>query len=100
MVSLISERSINRIVARQCGGATKAKADELGGRAEGILAAHRDTGEAKVEVTGGRVDAFVWLVDEAALSIEYGRQAFTTDDGRRVGAMQGLYILHRTVGMR
>ena len=75
--------------------AVHARAEILATRARGLLAQHRETGASKIEVTKGRVDSFVSLVDPAAMSIEFGRHAHP--DGR--DAMQGLYILHRTIGM-
>jgi uncharacterized protein DUF5403 len=50
-------------------------AEGIAGRARATLAEHRDTGAATIEVTRGRTDAHVALVDEAALSIEYGHTA-------------------------
>lgn len=47
-------------------------ADKIATRARATLAAHRDSGDARVEATRGGTDSHVSLVDEAALSIEYG----------------------------
>ncbi|SDI41081.1 hypothetical protein SAMN05421505_14930 [Sinosporangium album] len=93
---------INRIVSREPGvkAAVRAKAEEIGGRGRAFLAAHRDTGAAAVEVTSGRVDSVVSLVDPNALSIEYGHAAYTRKDGREVGASQGLYVIHRAAGLQ
>lgn len=95
-------KNAHKIVARDKGvkAAVRAKADELGVRARAMLAEHRDTGTAKIEVTSGKVDSFVSLVDAAAFPIEFGRAAYTTKDGHEVGAMQGLYIIHRAAGLR
>jgi hypothetical protein len=72
-----------------------AEADAIAARAKVDLRSHRDTGNAKITVTrGNQLDYFVNLDDPAALSIEYGREAYDTGD-RHVGAMQGLYILHK-----
>lgn len=94
-------KSAPRLVARHQGvkAAVRAKADELAGRARVMLGEHRHAGTSKIVVTRGRVDAFVSLVDPAAISIEYGRAAYTTA-GRRVGAAQGLYVIHRAAGLR
>lgn len=74
--------------------AVRAKAEEVAAKAEGLLAAHRKDGTAKIEVTSGRVDSYVCLVDPNALSIEYGHREFTrASDGQHVGASQGLHIL-------
>lgn len=95
-------KTANRAVARLPGvkGAVKDRAEILATRARGLLSAHRETGRAKIVVTRGRVDSFVSMEDPNALSIEWGRAAGTTSDGRRYGAMQGLYIMHRTIGLR
>jgi hypothetical protein len=65
-----------------------------GARAEGLLAAHRAQGHARIEVERGNdPDSFVVLSDErgqrAAAAIEFGRS------GGPTGAMQGLFILRR-----
>jgi len=60
-------------------------------RAEGILAAHRHFGHARITVTHGAVDSFVNLDDtrgqHAAAAIEYGRS------GGKRGASQGIFAL-------
>lgn len=56
--------------------------------AEGILAAHFETGASKVEVSQGSVDSWVSLVDDHAVSIEFGR---TGARGR--GSSQGVYAV-------
>ncbi|WP_033401316.1 DUF5403 family protein [Actinokineospora enzanensis] len=67
--------------------AVREAADEIADRARAALAAHRRTGTAAIEVTRGRTDTVVSLVDEGALSIEYGHLA---PDGTRV---RGLRVL-------
>lgn len=68
---------------------------EMGVEAEGILAGHRDAGNARIEVENdkGYVDVYVTLNDEdgleAAMSIEYGKE----------GVSDGLYVLHRAAGI-
>ncbi|QDP44216.1 tail completion or Neck1 protein [Streptomyces phage Celia] len=78
---------------------------EIGIRAEELLAQHRLTGDASIEIESGKIDRYVILSDDrgqkAALSIEYGRQAYTVTRKDKfgnefeveVGAMDGLYIL-------
>jgi hypothetical protein len=94
-------RNVARIAAREPGvrKAVRAKAGELAGRARAVLAAHRRTGATQIEVTHGKVDAFVSMVGEGAISIEYGHGAYTRPDGREVGASQGLYVIHKTAGL-
>jgi hypothetical protein len=66
----------------------------IAARAETLLAQHHQTGNARIEVTRGeRTDAFVSLVDEAAVSIEYGH---VTKSGRVVA---GLYIITRAANL-
>lgn len=86
-----------RRLARMPGvkAAVRATANRIAADARAELAAHRAEGQARIEVTRGRTDVVVSLVDVAALSIEYGREAFTNRAGRRVGPMQGLYIMTR-----
>lgn len=69
-------------------------AREIGARADTLLAAHHNTGDATIEVTRGDTDAFVSLVDDAALSIEYGH--FTPDG---VTYVSGLYVITRAAGL-
>ncbi len=80
--------------------ALREEADAIGARAEGLLAAHFKGGGAHVEVTSGRVDSHVALVDPAALSIEYGHAGFTrASDGRHVGPSEGLHILAKAADL-
>jgi hypothetical protein len=95
------DRNAARIVARHPGvkKAVRAKAEQLGGRARGLLGVHRATGATRIEVSSGKVDSFVSMVGEGAISIEYGHGAYQRD-GRTIGASQGLYVIHRAAGMR
>lgn len=88
---------------------------EAGVRAEQELIEHKADDHSFIDVERGRVDRYLVLNDErgqkAALSIEYGRSAYGIDaDGntvsptsheaiRSVGAMEGLYILHKAMRM-
>ncbi|MBO0830327.1 MAG: DUF5403 family protein [Streptosporangiales bacterium] len=74
--------------------AVKTQADQIATQARALLAPHRRTGDHRIEVTAGRVDALVSLVGDAALSVEFGRGASS-----RSGAMQGLYIISRAAGL-
>ncbi|PZM98415.1 MAG: hypothetical protein DIU79_00055 [Actinobacteria bacterium] len=91
----------NATVARLKGVkmAVRDRAQILATRARGLLAQHRATGTAKIQVSRGRVDSFVSLVDPAAISIEWGREAGVSKTGRRYAAQPGLYIMHRTIGL-
>jgi hypothetical protein len=84
---------------------------EIAVRAEEILVQHRADGHSQIEVEEGRIDKYVVLSDErgqkAALSIEYGRQAYTVKRQDRYGnefeveipAMDGLYVLATASGL-
>lgn len=68
------------------------EAHKIGRTAAALLTAHRDTGDAKIEVeSAGFFDATVSLVDEAAGAIEYGRPPNAAGKGR----MEGLRVLTR-----
>lgn len=77
-------------------------------RAEKELIEHRVSGDASIEIDIGRIDRYLILSDErgqkAALSIEFGRAAgeYTKADGTtvKVGAMEGLFILHKAMKLR
>jgi hypothetical protein len=88
-------RNADDIVAHLPGvkAAVRKAADDIANRARATLAQHRDTGTAEIDVTRGATDAHVSLVDDAALSIEYGH---FTDDGAvdaHVTYVPGLRIL-------
>lgn len=94
-------KSANRVVAHLDGvvDAVHDSAETLGARSEAILAQHRDTGQAAIEVSRGRrTDSFVDLVDPAAVALEYGRPAGTSASGREYSAREPLHILARTIG--
>jgi hypothetical protein len=88
---------LGRRVARMPGvkAAVRERGNRIARAARANLREHRAEGTARIEVTRGRTDVVVSLVDVAALSIEYGRDAYTNRRGRRVGPMQGLYIMTR-----
>lgn len=88
-------RNTEAVIARlpEVRDAVRSAAREIASRAESALAAHHRTGRARIEVSYGRTDAVVSLVDEAALSIEYGH---VTKSGRVVS---GLYILTRAADL-
>lgn len=50
------------------------KASALAAKAESILAAHRDTGASQITHERGKVDHYVVLTDDHAISIEYDHQ--------------------------
>lgn len=68
-------------------------AKPIAARARAELAAHRDTGAARIEITHGDTDTVVSLVDQAAESIEFGHTDWRT--GRPV---EGLHIMRSAAG--
>jgi len=85
---------------------------EIAVRAEELLLQHRAEGIARIDMAKGDIDAYVVLEDtnatnkgsgaNSALSIEYGRNAYTVEvvdetgkvvNTYEVGAMEGLHIL-------
>ncbi|MEU1309164.1 DUF5403 family protein [Streptomyces cinnamoneus] len=103
----IGGRKIGKVIALNEGVQAEltARAFEIAVRAEEILVQHHADWHSQIEVDSGKVDRFVVLSDErgqkAALSIEYGRQAFVVvrkdKHGNKfldmVPAMDGLYVL-------
>lgn len=79
--------------------AVHAHGREVEARAKALLAAHRARGDAEITGRTQDTDYLVSLVDDAALSIEYGREGFTRDDGVYVGPMVGLRILGRAADL-
>ena len=93
MVRLISDVAMNTVVSHLKGvkGAVRKEADDIGDRASATLEAHRfygDTSHAEIEVETRDVDSIVSLVDEAAMSIEFG----TSDT-------KGLYVVTGAAGL-
>ncbi|MGH3760254.1 DUF5403 family protein [Actinophytocola sp.] len=89
------DRNVADIVAHLPGvrDAVGEAADEIAARARANLAQHRDSGDATIEVIRGRTDAHVSLVDEAALSIEYGHFTDNGETDAQVTYVPGLRIL-------
>ena len=80
MARVVVYPECNEIVAHLPGvrAAVYGVAQEKAAVARGVLAAHRDQGHARIEVTRGSLDAFVSLVDTrgdvAAAAIEFGNR--------------------------
>lgn len=68
---------------------------DIGTEAEAILAAHYHEGDSKIVVDKGKVDGYVILEDEAAMSIEFGRAHRQNEDGEWVGGMEAIAPLRR-----
>lgn len=102
----IGRRNIEHVIAVNDGvqAELEARTFEMAARAEVLLIEHRADGHAAIDIEHGDVDWYVVLDDErgqeAALSIEYGREAGENKKtGKRWGAMDGLFILHRATNL-
>lgn len=102
-VDLYSEKTLNEMIAKMPGvrDAVREHAGEVYFKASDRLARHRETGEAQVEIdTPSEYDHWgvnVYLVDPAALSIEFGHFVRTANGFPRF--VPGLYILHKAAGL-
>ena len=85
-----SKDPMNKVISNLEGvvAAVAKEAEIIGRVAQERLNEHRDTGQAKIDVTHGDVDSFVSLVDPNALSIEFGHY---TPNKRKF--IPGLYIV-------
>jgi uncharacterized protein DUF5403 len=99
-VKLINDKPMNKVISRLPGvkEAVWEVTQEIGARATTIRMAHFAEGQAKIEVTQGKVDGHVALVDPNAASIEYGHW-LKLKDGKVVRYIPGLYIIHRAAGI-
>lgn len=85
-------------------------AENIYGKAEIALAAHRDTGNARVGLTRGRIDRWVYLEDafmgndptgkkrHSPSAIEFGYKTKANRWGKRT-KVEGLFILHDAAGL-
>lgn len=100
MPQLISKKAMSRHIAHMDGvhDAVGDAARQVARSAQGRLAIHRKTGQAKVTLTEGDVDWFVNLDDPNAMSIEFGH--FLRDDFNiEVEHVEGLYIITGAAGL-
>lgn len=81
--------------------AVRGEAGEVYWKASANLEANRETGAASIEIdepdTYDHWGVNIWLVDEAALSIEFGHFVFNRGFPKFVA---GLYILSRAAGIK
>lgn len=98
-VRLIGDKAMNTIISHQDGvrDAVHDEAEEMGNKAEVLLAGHRRTGAASIEVEQGAVDSYVTLDDEAAMHIEFGH--WYTNGYGEPQYVPGLYIITRASGL-
>ena len=91
---LIGQKRMNHVISHQKGvkRSVLGVAREIGAIAQGRLAGHRDTGRARIEVSQGDTDAFASLVDEAALSIEFGHYLGRQELGTGRRFIRGLHL--------
>lgn len=101
-VRLYGRRYINTVVDHLPGvhAAVGTEAKKIYRRSKARLAMHADTGAASVTLTEGDVDWFVNLVDNAAMSIEFGHWVKGKyEDPEQPKYVQGLYILSGAAGL-
>lgn len=94
MIDLLPEKQMNKKISHLPGvrGAVYDHGKQIGMIAEARLAPHRKTGAAHIQVSRGTVDTFVSLVDEAALSIEFGHFLGRQELGMRRQFVRGLHL--------
>jgi hypothetical protein len=94
MIDLINEKKMNKKISHLPGvrASVYGVAQEIGQIAEARLAPHRKTGAAHIEVSRGSTDAFASLVDEAALSIEFGHYLGREELGTSRQFVRGLHL--------
>jgi hypothetical protein len=103
-IDLISDEAMNHVISKLevVNMAVWEETEKIGARARGNLAGHRETGEARIEVTfEGGTDGLVSLVDVAAESIEWGHwfTGFGWANPAFPRFVAGLYIITRAAGL-
>ncbi len=93
-VYLIPEKKMNRTVSHLKGvrKAVRNEGEDIATIANARLAPHRRTGAAHIEVEQSDVDTVVSLVDEAALSIEFGHYMGSSSLGTSRTFIPGLHL--------
>lgn len=95
----ITPKKLNKLLAHlpEVNLEVRAVTRRGGRRAEALLAEHRHSGAARIDVEFGSTDGFVVLNDDRgerhALSIEFGRRDRIRDDGSIEHGMEGLHVL-------
>lgn len=107
MAEVYESRSLNRKIVRDDAvkrgmqGIVEARTR----KAQAILAAHYNEGESRIEHTLGskKVDHYITLVDDAALSIEFGRRPSVRQGKRGTyvdPGFEAIAPLRKAVGIR
>ncbi len=93
-VYLLPKKKMNRTVSHLKGvrAAVRSEAEDIAVIANSRLAPHRRTGAAHIEVEQSDVDTVVSLVDEAALSIEFGHYMGSSSLGTSRKFIPGLHL--------
>lgn len=101
MARLIGQQAMNRIISHhvEVRAAVIESAEEIAAKARALLALHRDEGHAEIQVEHAEVDSFVHLVDEAAVSIEFGHFVDNGEIDAEITYVPGLYIITRASGL-
>ena len=94
MIELIPQKQMNKKISHLPGVRKEVynHAKEIGRIAEARLAPHRKTGAAHIEVSRGTTDAFASLIDDAALSIEFGHYLGSEAHGLDRKFIRGLHL--------
>lgn len=82
-------------LARLANSEVRDEARRIAAKARADLAEHRDTGASSIEVERTGVDYLVSLVDDGAMTIEYGRAGGIDRKGRKFAPQEGKNILGR-----
>lgn len=94
MIELLPEKKMNKTISHLPGvkASVRAEAKVIADIAAARLAPHRRTGAAHIDVSHGTVDSYVSLVDEAALSIEFGHYMGSQALGLSRPFVRGLHL--------
>jgi hypothetical protein len=101
-VRLVGDKAMNNIAKdlEPVAAAVHLHARLIAAKAEGRLVPHTKTGEHHIEIEYGRVDAYVWLVGPAALSVEFGHDVYNDNEQvAPLGYAHGLYIITGAAGL-
>lgn len=93
-VYLIPDKAMNHTVSHLRGVRNEVRGEgrQIEAVAQSRLVPHRNTGRAKIEMEMEDTDAIVSLVDEAALSIEFGHYLGNSSQGTDRQFVRGLHL--------